>query len=655
MIRESLIKLFKVLLVIVLMFTSFTHHVSADDIDNNDDSSEIGNSSEGDDPFEEDDDLSSDPLIPIDNGIYEAARDGYLISWDLSKLKTNHDSLRLYVHVVDLDGDTSTTEHYLKANDTSFDVYEEALINYGLFSIEIQPYNGNEKTDEKFICEPFESYVVDVEIHAKNSKGEPYYFPDDLAEISGNGPVIVGETTSLKVTPVQGFEFLYFMNEGDNQYTDNPLEVTGIDENVTYRAYLQGDISGKLSVDFGQGHEKLLQKLYEMEKEYVDDISIDGAKINVKFDTPLNVEDLLNNLESFITGEDIYEDYTVFNAKDYFDNGELFFGASLKPTNEYSTMIDYIDNRYSDDLDRLVKDGETIYLNWLKPIDSVKMDIDNPQCGDEVYAENYHQYHAPEVLINGLDNYHVTTFYDIFGDYFPDQKSQEIAYWVEPENPDIDAPDFNIFNGKLFEGTIEGDKDYYALIAISTDFGYYFTRDTQSVTVNDSDEFKIRERAEENSLKELAIYTFVKLKAEHDFILDKMSFNDIPGKEHSDCDADHDEIVREFIYSLDSRVIKTFDKSNPQDLIYIYKRSLQDENTYMKFNVVAVDDRPLESGEFETGKGSLILQLNKDYLKTLSNGEHELLVGFIDGYVTIKFNVVDGSGNRPTLPKTGIE
>ena len=74
----------------------------------------------------------------------------------------------------------------------------------------------------------------------------------------------------------------------------------------------------------------------------------------------------------------------------------------------------------------------------------------------------------------------------------------------------------------------------------------------------------------------------------------------------------------------------------------------------LKFNVVAVDGKALESDEFETTEGSLIMTLNKEYLKTLSIGEHELIVEFTDGYLITKFTVTENSKYRP-IPNTGVE
>ena len=671
MLKKYMIKALKVLLAIVLVMTSFTSYVHAQETDPGNDTvvpgEDVipGGDQKQDDIVPSDDDPliplpgDDDPLIPLpgdDHGIYEADLDGTIVTWDPSLLEDqDYDSFEFTIHIsYGQDELTIYGPFQLDKDETFYDLKGILEDEGGVYEVKINPYKGDEPTGESFFC-VFESYLIEVELHAHNSKGEPYYETDGLATIKGDGYLILGDTTTLTVTPIEGFEFEYFLDEDDLKYEENNLVVEGIEENVCYRAYIVGDISNKVNLDFGKGHEKLAESLYEKQMEYDEDVTLDGAVLSLKYDIPVNLAELLDRIEAFMfSGQpDAEEVPDEYDRTDVYDNGEKFLGASIESTNSYKGIIDYVEKRYSEEHDRLLEDNETIYMNWLKPVDKVEFDVEKPICGDEVTNDDFVQENHPEVHIDLSNNFHVVLFDELFGSIFPEAGDEPLTYWIDIKDPDIDAPDFKILDGRVFEGKFEGDKKYHALVIISADWGYYFTDDVKNVKVNGEDEFKIRNRDPEDKLKDIIIYTFVTLKAEHEFELGEISKNGEPGYEHSICDHEHDEIRKEFRYSLSS-ADKLFNKNSPKDLVFVYKRSLEDENTYHKFNVVAVDDRALESDEFEATEGSLIMTLNKEYLKTLSIGEHELIVEFTDGYMITKFTVTENSKYKP-IPNTGVE
>ena len=66
---------------------------------------------------------------------------------------------------------------------------------------------------------------------------------------------------------------------------------------------------------------------------------------------------------------------------------------------------------------------------------------------------------------------------------------------------------------------------------------------------------------------------------------------------------------------------------------------------------VTVDGNVVDDKNYEYKEGSLILTLNKDFLSSLTNGDHKLNVEFEDGQANVNFRI-----NVPYVaPKTGIE
>jgi LPXTG-motif cell wall-anchored protein len=65
-----------------------------------------------------------------------------------------------------------------------------------------------------------------------------------------------------------------------------------------------------------------------------------------------------------------------------------------------------------------------------------------------------------------------------------------------------------------------------------------------------------------------------------------------------------------------------------------------------------VDDVVLANGtQYSVEKGSTVITLKSDYLKTLSEGEHTITVNFKDGTVTASFNNL--KRDAESIPATG--
>ena len=88
------------------------------------------------------------------------------------------------------------------------------------------------------------------------------------------------------------------------------------------------------------------------------------------------------------------------------------------------------------------------------------------------------------------------------------------------------------------------------------------------------------------------------------------------------------------------------------DIIFRINRNEDDENCISYFRSVAVDDVVLANGtQYSVEKGSTVITLKSDYLKTLSEGEHTITVNFKDGTVTASFNNLKREAE--SIPATG--
>ena len=76
------------------------------------------------------------------------------------------------------------------------------------------------------------------------------------------------------------------------------------------------------------------------------------------------------------------------------------------------------------------------------------------------------------------------------------------------------------------------------------------------------------------------------------------------------------------------------------NLIFTFKRTQDDQNTFSLFGKALVDNHELTKNvDYTVAPGSLILTLKADYLDTLALGEHTLTVLFTDGRVDSRFTV----------------
>lgn len=88
---------------------------------------------------------------------------------------------------------------------------------------------------------------------------------------------------------------------------------------------------------------------------------------------------------------------------------------------------------------------------------------------------------------------------------------------------------------------------------------------------------------------------------------------------------------------------------------YVFKRNVNDAETFGKNTEVLLDGKALEAGQFTKSSGSLIVELKPDYMDSLSVGEHTLTVHFsdYDGDVNATLIVEKAADPAPGTGDTG--
>lgn len=75
---------------------------------------------------------------------------------------------------------------------------------------------------------------------------------------------------------------------------------------------------------------------------------------------------------------------------------------------------------------------------------------------------------------------------------------------------------------------------------------------------------------------------------------------------------------------------------------------------FAKFESVAVDGQIISADNYTAKSGSTIVELKKDYLDTLSAGEHTITVNWVDGSASTKIKVVSQGTTETTESETNI-
>ena len=78
-----------------------------------------------------------------------------------------------------------------------------------------------------------------------------------------------------------------------------------------------------------------------------------------------------------------------------------------------------------------------------------------------------------------------------------------------------------------------------------------------------------------------------------------------------------------------------------------------DGKTFDRFSGIRVDGNRVEPSDYKKKPGSVIIELQPDYLETLNAGEHRLTAEFEDGAAEAGFTVAENVVTPENLPKTG--
>ena len=92
----------------------------------------------------------------------------------------------------------------------------------------------------------------------------------------------------------------------------------------------------------------------------------------------------------------------------------------------------------------------------------------------------------------------------------------------------------------------------------------------------------------------------------------------------------------------------TWTKGSPENLVFTFKRSENDEDTIKFFAGIAVDGEDVDRSQYDVESGSVIIKLKPEYLETLTEEDHDLLVRFEDGESKAKFAIKAASPGGDT-------
>ena len=263
-------------------------------------------------------------------------------------------------------------------------------------------------------------------------------------------------------------------------------------------------------LEIGEGHEELAAAMTESPQDWLslkfsvwDDETEETKTVEVK-SAQLEGSSIIINLPS----SDVYCSNIIWQllpclnkamvlyaegyghqtrAEYYFDNGEGIFcpddryywdlfnqsTMGLKPMLEYEDYYEFSNERRTGYGEK-VEDNQSIYLLWRKPIETMDIEIDIPQCGEEVTLDK-------------------SEIYNIIPDNQPSVTCPEHVYLAQygnNVNNQIDhtywATDFSIGFNRIanpYEGTLTGGNKYLAAAYLFADWGYCFAGDVEA-TVN---------------------------------------------------------------------------------------------------------------------------------------------------------------------------
>ena len=118
--------------------------------------------------------------------------------------------------------------------------------------------------------------------------------------------------------------------------------------------------------------------------------------------------------------------------------------------------------------------------------------------------------------------------------------------------------------------------------------------------------------------------------------------------------------LTEFRYELTEGDNSVYDPESGTPLRFVFKRSLNDDVTFDRFTDASLDGNELTEGvDYTKTRGSVIIDIEPEYLNTLPAGEHALTVSFADADgVSVSFRIaappVPPEIKDDVAPNTGV-
>ncbi len=106
--------------------------------------------------------------------------------------------------------------------------------------------------------------------------------------------------------------------------------------------------------------------------------------------------------------------------------------------------------------------------------------------------------------------------------------------------------------------------------------------------------------------------------------------------------------IKPIVYSVKESGTYIWNKNSEEGLIITI------DATISKFQDVRIDEQQLDKAMYSTKSGSTIINIKNEYLKTLSVGNHEMLVLFDDGYSVVSFTLQDKNVETADTTQTGM-
>lgn len=89
------------------------------------------------------------------------------------------------------------------------------------------------------------------------------------------------------------------------------------------------------------------------------------------------------------------------------------------------------------------------------------------------------------------------------------------------------------------------------------------------------------------------------------------------------------------------------------DLVVTVKRSEDDEHCFDRYEYAAIDGTKLTSEQASAARGSTVITIKSDFLKTLGEGKHTFLVNFTDASLGTTITIVKKDSDTASIPATG--